>query len=102
EIVKCRCYVKQLGVEPQFLLATLLGGEQINANRVIEKQIAGMLTKNPRRLSCQKRIGNDDGASRIGHDPLSSRWKVAAAVLPAARGSESAQAATESTILPFG
>lgn len=45
EIVKRGGNVKELRVEAQFPLTPLLGGEQVDANRMIEQQISGMLAQ---------------------------------------------------------
>src|SRR5438874_13395864 len=45
EIVKCGGDVEQFRVEAEFPLMTLLSREQVDADRVIEEQIGGILTQ---------------------------------------------------------
>ena len=43
--MKCGRHEQEFGVEPQIPLKTLLSAEQVDAHRVIEEQIGGMLAQ---------------------------------------------------------
>jgi hypothetical protein len=66
-IVKCRGHVEKFRVEPQFPVMTLLSREQVDADRVIEEQIGGMLAQDVCSLFREQRIGNDEGMGDIWH-----------------------------------
>ena len=69
EIVKCGGHVKEFRIEAQFPLTTLLGREQVDADRVIEEQISGMLAQDVCSFFREQGIGNDEGMGEIwrGH-----------------------------------
>ena len=67
EIVKCGGHVEEFRVEAQFPLTTLLSREQVDADRVIEEQIGGMLAQDICSLFREQGIGNDEGIGEIWH-----------------------------------
>lgn len=105
EIVKGRGDVEQLGIEPDLALAALLGGEQIDPERVVEEQVAGVLAQDARGLPGETRIGNDEGgrrreSGRVGAHGVASfdmrLWVAGAGQTGTIVGS------VASTIFPFG
>ena len=94
EIVKGRGDVEEFRIEPQLALAALLGGEQIDPDRVIEEQIAGMLAQDARGLLGEKRIGNGEGGRENGHGSCFLREEL--------RRRSGHKGTVASTIFPFG
>jgi hypothetical protein len=61
EIVKCGRDVEEFRVEAKLSFTALLGREQVDADRVIEEQIRGMLTQEISGLFRKQGIGNEQG-----------------------------------------
>ena len=107
EIVKCGGHVEEFRVEAQFSLTTLLSREQVDADRVIEEQIGGMLAQDVCGLFREQGIGNDEGIGEIWLVIVASfqgqLWAWRRIRLASATGGLIDQLApTASTIFPFG
>src|SRR3954469_3765831 len=61
EIVKRRGDVEKLAVEAKVSLGPLLGSEQVDADRMVEQQLRGMLSQDVRRLLRQQGIRDCEG-----------------------------------------
>jgi hypothetical protein len=59
--------VEELRVEAELPLTALLRGEQINANRMIEEQVGGMLAENSRGLLHEHGIRNGEIGRKSWH-----------------------------------
>jgi hypothetical protein len=64
-LIRPRCHVEKFRVEAQFPLTTLRSREQVDADRVIEEQIGGVLTQDLCGLFREQGIGNDESTGEI-------------------------------------
>ena len=68
--MECRRHVEELAVEAQLPLAALLGPEQVDADRMVEEQLRGMLPQDVRCLFRQQGIGNGEDVRAVRHGQL--------------------------------
>jgi hypothetical protein len=82
EIVERRGNVEKLPIESKISLAALLDSEQVDADRMVEKQLRGMLSQDVRRLLRQQGIRDSEGVCKLWHDYLCTKESSGPACAP--------------------